>query len=63
LFLISANGRYSYHHALQRAVFPNGADLAKYNGFIQRLTAANRDLESVQKEVAELSEYRPGKAQ
>jgi hypothetical protein len=62
LFLISANGRYSYHHALQRVVFPDSADLAKYNGFIERLIAANRELESVQKEVAELTEYRPGKA-
>jgi hypothetical protein len=63
LFLISVNGRYSYHHALQRAVFPDSADLAKYNGLIQRLSATNRDLESVQKEIAELSEYRPEKAQ
>jgi hypothetical protein len=63
LFLISANGRYSYYHGLQRTVFPNSEDLAKYNGLVQRLIAANRDLQSVEKEVAELEEYRPEKAQ
>jgi hypothetical protein len=35
LFLISANGRYSYHQILQRAVFPDSADLAKYNALFR----------------------------
>jgi hypothetical protein len=61
LFLISATGRYSYDKALRRAVFPDSADLAEYYGLVQRLIAANRAFESVEKEVAELEEYRPGK--
>jgi hypothetical protein len=59
LFLISANGRYSFNPRVRAAVFQNKDDLAKYNKSIERIVAAAQEYERLQQEVAQVSQYTP----
>jgi len=63
LFLIGANGRYSFNATAQGVVFQNKEELSTYNGSVDRIVAAARRYEAVQREIAELTEYRPPKLQ
>ncbi len=59
LFLIRANGGYSYDPNARGLVFQNKDRSATYNKLVDRIVAAGQHYESVQNEVARLSEFRP----